>query len=120
VIKLVRLRLMDGSPVAVETTYLPSSLFPDFFALYTDQTPLYELLAKSYDQEVVRAEDVVEPVLIRANEARLFEIPVGSLAILIHRLAFNQQNRPIESTKSVFRGDLISFSIESTRERHER
>jgi GntR family transcriptional regulator len=39
VIKLVRVRLMDDKPFAVETTYLPSPLFPDFLALFTDQIP---------------------------------------------------------------------------------
>jgi GntR family transcriptional regulator len=120
VFKLVRMRLMDDNPVAVETTYLPSQLFPDFFAIYSDQVSLYDLLAEHYHQEAVRAEDVVTPVLIRPNDARLFEIPVGSLAILIQRLAFNPQNRPIESTKTVFRGDLVSFSIESIKESNER
>jgi len=120
VIKLVRVRLMDGNPFVVETTYLPSPLFPDFLALYTDQVALYDLLAKHYHHEVVRAEDIIEPVLIRPNEARIFEIPIGSLAFLIQRVAFNPQHRPLESTKSVFRGDLVNFSIETIKEVYER
>ncbi len=120
VIKLVRVRLIDGKPFAVETTYLPSPLFPDFLAVFTDQIPLYDLLAKHYDHEVVRAEDIIEPVLIRSNEARIFEIPVGSLAFLFQRLAYDAQDRPLESTKSVFRGDLVNFSIEMIKEENER
>lgn len=119
VIKLVRVRLLDGKPLAVETTYLPSPLFPDFQRVFTDQAALYDLMAKHYHHQVVRAEDTLEPVLIRTNEARIFEIPVGSLAFLIQRLAFDAQNRPLESTKSVFRGDLVNFSIESIREDYE-
>jgi GntR family transcriptional regulator len=119
VIKLVRVRLMDDKPFAVETTYLPSPLFPDFLALFTDQIPLYDLLAKHYQHQVVRAEDMLEPVLIRSYEARLFEIPVGSLAFLIQRLAYDSQDRPIESTKSVFRGDLVNFAIETKKEDYE-
>jgi len=119
VIRLVRVRLMDGKPFAVETTYLPSPLFPDFLALFTDQVPLYDLLAKRYHHVVVRAEDIIEPVLIRSNEAQIFEIPVGSLAFLIQRLAFDSQNRPLESTKSVFRGDLVNFSIETIKEEYD-
>jgi GntR family transcriptional regulator len=120
VIKLVRIRLMDSKPFIVETTYLPSPLFPDFLALFTDQIPLYDLLAKHYHHQVVRAEDIIEPVLIRPNEARIFEIPIGSLAFLIQRVAFDAQNRPLESTKSVFRGDLVNFSIETIKEEYER
>jgi GntR family transcriptional regulator len=119
VIRLVRIRLLDDKPFAVETTYLPSPLFPDFLRVFTDQVSLYELMARHYHCDVVRAEDMIEPVLIRPNEARIFEIPVGSLAFLIQRLAFDAENRPLESTKSVFRGDLVNFSIELKKEEHE-
>ena len=117
VIKLVRVRLIDGKPFAVETTYLPSPLFPDFLAVFTDQIPLYDILAEHYHHGVVRAEDIIEPVLIRPNEARIFEIPVGSLAFLFQRLAYDALGRPVESTKSVFRGDLVNFSVEMTNDK---
>jgi GntR family transcriptional regulator len=119
VIKLVRVRLIDDKPFAVETTYLPSPHFPDFLRVFTDQVPLYDLMAKHYHCEVVRAEDIIEPVLIRPNEARIFEIPVGSLAFLFQRLAYDSLGRPVESTKGVFRGDLVNFSIELIKEDYE-
>ena len=119
VIKLVRVRLMDDKPFVVETTYLPSPLFPDFLSFFTDQIPLYDLMATRYHHVVVRAEDIIEPVLIRPNEARIFEVPIGSLAFLIQRLAYDSQDRPLESTKSVFRGDLVNFSNETIKEYYE-
>jgi GntR family transcriptional regulator len=109
--RLVRTRLMDNLPFALETTYLPMYLFPNFLNDYQEHIPLYELLEQIYMQEVVRAEDIFEPVLINPFEARVLEIPVGSLGILVERISYNREEKPLEFTKSIFRGDLCSFSI---------
>jgi GntR family transcriptional regulator len=111
VARLVRIRLMDNLPIALETTYLPMYLFPNFLNEYSEYIPLYELLVKLYNQEVVRAEDIFEPILINPFEAKVLEIPVGSLGILVERTSYSPKEQPLEFTKSIFRGDLCSFFI---------
>lgn len=118
VIKLVRLRLMDNIPLVIETTFLPSAVFPNFLSVYTDHIPLYELLSKYYQQEVVRAQDLIHPILLRSYEANMLGVPAGALAFLFQRLAFNAAGQPLESTKSIVRSDLICISVEHIRERH--
>jgi len=111
VARLVRIRLMDNLPIALETTYLPMHLFSNFLSDYNERIPLYELLEQLYQQPVVRAEDIFEPVLINPFEAKMLEMPVGSLGILVERTSYNPQDIPLEFTKSIFRGDLCRFSI---------
>jgi GntR family transcriptional regulator len=112
VAKLTRIRLMDKLPVAVETSYLTIALLPGFLNRYTDQIALYELLENEFGQEIVQAEDILEAVLINPFESQVLEVPVGSMGIILERTGYTQEGMPLEYTKTVFRGDLCSFSIE--------
>jgi len=111
-VKLVRLRLMDTTPISVDTSYLPLDRFPDFMRLYQSSHSLYELMHSAFDNGPVRAHDMLQPVLISAFESQVLQVSEGSPAILVRRVAYNRDDVPIEFTKSVFRGDLCRFSIE--------
>lgn len=119
VIKLVRLRLMNDIPLGLDTTFLPSPLFPNFIARYEENISLYEMMEKYYGQNIARAQDLISPILLRSTEANLLEVPSGSLAFLFQRLAYNKTDQPLESTKSVIRSDLFCISIEFLRNENE-
>ncbi len=119
VIHLVRLRLMDKIPVAVDTSFLPMELFPDLISVYNDQLSLYEVMVSRYGREVVKAHDILSPVLIRPAEAVALQIPSGTIGIVVERTGFDAKDNPLEFTKMVFRGDLCNFSIEYTKESYD-
>jgi len=116
VVKLVRQLLMDENPIAIDTSYLPLSIFPELLSKYNDQIGLYGTLKDAYMLEISRAIDIIEPVLINPFESKLLETPVGSLGIALYRTGFGKADVPLEYTRSVFRGDLCSFSIEFSKE----
>ncbi len=118
VIHLIRLRLMDKIPVAVDTSYLPMELFPDLITVYNDQLSLYEVMMSRYGREVVKAHDILGPVLVKPSEASVLEIPTGTIGFIVERTGFDAEGTPLEFTKMVFRGDLCNFSIDYTKESH--
>ena len=118
VIKLVRLRLMDNTPIVLETTFLPALSFPNFLSIYSEEISLYNLLAIHYQQEIVKALDFISPILLRSDEANLLEAPTGSMAFLFQRLASNSEGKPLESTKSVVRSDNVCISVEYKKENY--
>ncbi len=118
IVRLVRLRLMDQTPVSIETSYLPLAFFPDLISVYNDQLSLYEVMLMRYGHEVVKARDVMAPVLIKPFEANALEIPVGTLGIMVERTGLDAGETPLEFTKMIFRGDLCSFTIDYTKETH--
>ena len=120
VAKLVRVRLMDKTPVAVDTSYLPARYFPDLLSVYNDRLSLYEVMRDRYKQEPVRARDILSPALINPYEFKALEIPVGTLGIMIERIGYGAEDIPLEFTKMVFRGDLCNFSIVFTKESYDR
>ncbi len=119
VVRLTRLRLMDGIPVSTETSYLPLELFPDLIAIYKDHLSLYEVMLSHYEHEVVKAHDVMGPILIKPSEANVLEIPVGTLGFLVERTGFDANDTPLEYTKMVFRGDLCNFTIDYKKETYD-
>lgn len=112
VAKLVRLRLIDGIPLAVDTSLLPLALFPDLIRDDHSQGSLYTLLTEKYGTEPVRAREFFEPVLINAFEAEVLHVPIGSAAMLAERIAYSAADIPIEFNRSVLRGDICRFSID--------
>jgi GntR family transcriptional regulator, N-acetylglucosamine utilization regulator len=116
VIHLVRLRLMDKVPVAIDTSFLPKEFFPDLITVYNDQLSLYEVMASRYDHEVVKAHDILGPVLIKPDEANALEVPVGTIGVIVERTGLDAAGVPLEFTKMIFRGDLCNFSIDYSKE----
>lgn len=112
VAKIVRLRLIDRTPIAIETSLLPLHLFPRLIDEYDEKDSLYRLLTEDYGNGPLRAHDVLEPVLINAFESGILGVPVGAPGILMERTAYGRQDVPIEHTKSIFRGDMCRFSID--------
>jgi len=114
--KLVRLRLMDKIPVAVDTSYLPARYFPDLFSTYHDRLSLYEVMRDRYHREIIRAHDILSPALINPSESKALEVPIGTLGVMIERTGYSAEDIPLEFTKMVFRGDLCNFSMVFTKE----
>src|SRR5918996_3947670 len=68
---LERLRLASGEPYLLEQVHLPAERFPGLLASDLEHGSLYESLSTRYATQVVRAREALEPVLLRAREARL-------------------------------------------------
>lgn len=116
VAKVVRLRMVDDIPLAVDTSYLPLALFPGILEDDLDQTALYDLMTHKYNVEPIRAREYLEPALINAYEAEVLEVPVGAPAMLIARTAYGANDVPLEFNKSVIRGDMCRFYIDMLKE----
>ena len=68
---LERLRLAVGEPLLLEMVHLPAERFPGLLASDLEHGSLYELLTARYGTEIARPRETLEPVLLKAREARL-------------------------------------------------
>ena len=109
---LERLRLASGTPMLLEMVHLPAERFPGLLQADLEHQSLYDLLAKRYRTPVARAHETLEPVLLRAREARLLRLKAGSLALLVEGLAFSIDGVPIEHGLTYVRGDLSRYYVE--------
>jgi len=110
VIDLVRVRLADGEPILLETSFLSHKRFPGLEnATELASRSLYEWLGTHYQTSVTVMDQTLEPVLLTAAEAQHLEAQTGTPAMLSKVIAFSSEGVPIEYSWSVTRGDKCRF-----------
>jgi GntR family transcriptional regulator len=114
---LLRLRLAEGIPLLLEHIAFPLELCPMLLsepaageADLAAQT-LYDVFAAAAGIQVVRAREVLRPVLLTGYEARLLGVPGGVPAFEVERASFAAE-RPIEWRQTLLRGDQFSFVVD--------
>jgi GntR family transcriptional regulator len=113
-VEIVRVRLADGEPFAVERSSFPADRFRAL--LECDLTgSLYELLG---DDAPVRAVERIEPVLADADDAAALGLRVGAPLMLVDRVAYDSAGLVVETARDVFRGDrtrIVAWTSELVR-----
>ena len=113
-VEIVRVRLADGEPFAVERSSFPADRFRGL--LHCDLTgSLYELLG---DDAPVRAVERIEPVLADADDAAALGLRVGVPLMLVDRIAYDDAGLVVETARDVFRGDrtrIVAWTSELVR-----
>jgi GntR family transcriptional regulator len=103
-VEIVRVRLADGEPLALERSRFPAERFGGLLEL--DLTgSLYELLGEHFDAAPVRSVERIEPVLAGDDEAAELAVAPGAPLMLVHRTAYDAAGLVVEVARDVFRGD---------------
>ena len=101
VIKIARLRLADGNPLIIETSYIPYRLAPLLIEEDLEHGSLYFLLSRKYRLHITDAEETYESIIVNAEEAKLLQCTPFSPGFFIERLAFLESGTPVEYSHSV-------------------
>jgi len=116
-IEIVRVRLADGEPFALERSSFPADRFRGLLDL--DLTgSLYDLLDEHFDAAPVRAVERIEPVLADSDEAAALGLRVGAPLMLVDRVAYDDEGLAVETARDVFRGDrtrIVAWTSELAR-----
>jgi GntR family transcriptional regulator len=107
-----RLRAAAGEPLLLEQVHLPAEQFPGLLASDLEHGSLYDLLTARYGTRIVRARESLEPVLLRAREARLLGQKARTPALQIEGIAYSDRGIPVEFARSYVRGDRTRYYIE--------
>ncbi|KQS66282.1 GntR family transcriptional regulator [Modestobacter sp. Leaf380] len=100
---LRRLRLADEAPMSVDDGWYAADVAPDLDA--HDLTgSVYTLLGEVYGATVDRAEQSVRATAADPDTAVLLGLPAGAPVLAFDRVA-RSGGRPVEHTRSVYRGD---------------
>jgi GntR family transcriptional regulator len=112
VFRAYRLRTLNQEAVMLEDLTVPGFIFPDFDHHDISSRSLYEILATEYQISISQAQQSLEPVIASEYEAHLLGIDAGAPMMLERRLAFDEQGRPVEYSKDLYRGDRFRFITE--------
>jgi GntR family transcriptional regulator len=109
VILLVRVRLADGEPLALETVFLPFALFPDLLRHDFSSESLYDLLEREYQLTLVLAEQTITAALADAREADALGLQLPAAVLKLQRLTQRADGVPIAFMRSTYRGDRYTL-----------
>ncbi|MEW9031340.1 MAG: GntR family transcriptional regulator [Planifilum fimeticola] len=109
---LKRLRCAGEEPIMLETSHLPQHRVSRIEQADLENRSLYDYLEQKHGILVTRAKEIFEPVLIRDYESRYLRVPEGYPALLLDRIAYDSQGRPVEFCRSIVRGDRCRFYTE--------
>ena len=107
-----RLRLINREPLLLERLTIPVHRFPELERHDLSNRSLYEIMETEYGVLVVRARQSLEPVIATEYEAELLGVQHGAPLMLERRLAFDQDDQPVEHGKDLYRGDRFRFITE--------
>ncbi len=105
VYKIERLRIIDNTPFAFETVYIPKKVCKDLSYEKLKDNSLYSLLEGRYNQEIKNANQIINPVLLNKKEAKILNRNINLPSLRFDRVAFNQNDEAIEYTISYILSD---------------
>ncbi|WP_122820130.1 GntR family transcriptional regulator [Varibaculum vaginae] len=108
IIKVVRLRLANGEPLALLTNYLPLEVAPSDKELRSGG--LYDMMRRRGD-EVFSAQQTISARKASAEEAKTLQEPRGTAILNMRRISYNQSGTPIEIGDHVYRASRYKFTI---------
>ncbi|MET8579934.1 GntR family transcriptional regulator [Streptomyces collinus] len=109
VLRIERLRLASGDPMAIETTHLSGRRFPGLRQWLTTYPSLYTALAEVYGVHLAEADETIETSLSTPREAHLLATDVGLPMLLLSRHSRDADGTPVEWVRSVYRGSRYKF-----------
>jgi len=115
VFELVRLRIVDDTPVSLETAYLPCARFEGIQKYNFERLSLYGVLERKYGVVPDSGSEEISLTFADATEAELLQVSEGEALFYLKGITWDEHGDPIEWIKSVSRTDKLSFAGRLTR-----
>lgn len=118
-VRITRLRFADELPMVHETVLIIDERFPGIVDRLHKTESRYDVYEKGYEVRPARAEQTLEAVIVTTEEANHLGVPAGAPALMIEGVLYDQDDRPVEIMKSVYRADRYKVYLERTRREFE-
>ena len=117
VTEVVRLRSVQGVPIMLVTTYVPTAVCPALVEVDLANQSLYAVLESQYGLYIARGRRTIQAVLADGQEAKLLEVNKGAALFRLDSISFTSDGTPIEYYFAYHRGDRSQFEVELIRSR---
>lgn len=115
VIRIRRLRLVQGEPLLLVTSYIPRQRCPGLAEDDLESHSLYELLEREYGLQLARGRRYIEAVAASDQEAQLLGVAKGAPLLYLRSVTYLTDGRPVEYYEAKHRGDRSRFEVELIR-----
>ncbi|MFU0790216.1 MULTISPECIES: GntR family transcriptional regulator [Virgibacillus] len=110
-IRIERLRLADGEPIALMFNYLREKYVPGLLNKGLTRESLYEELEENYNIVLIEAQEQIKARLATDLEASALKIPPGEAVLHINRTSFLKSGIPFEMVEMINRADRYEYYI---------
>jgi GntR family transcriptional regulator len=110
VMQIRRIRMADDVAISLDETYLPMDLGRKVVANDLAVYPIFSLLEGKYDTPLLEADYRLEAIAADPLVAETLGIEVKSPILLIERVSYSLDQRPVDYEKLFYRGDKIRLS----------
>jgi GntR family transcriptional regulator len=111
ILRLHRLRLGDGTPMALEESNIPLKHYPGIERIDFAKSSLYAVLRDHYGVRAAWADEVLEALPATREDADLLSIPKAAIMLSISRIIMTTDEIPIEVATSRYCGTRYRASI---------
>ncbi len=115
IVRLDRLRLGDGSPVAFDRTYLPLRFGRLLGRERLEEETIYHQLRTQYGIRVVSGSFVIEAGLASSEIAHHLGTERNSPLLIVRRTSYTDPNQPVYFQERSYRADRVCYRLELTR-----
>ncbi len=112
---ITRVRWIDGTPVSVEMTYLPTALGERLHGADLAGRDIFAIVETDYAIALGHADLQLEAILADAELAAALHVAPGSPILRIERLTHDAQGHPIDFEYLHFRGDTFQYRLQLAR-----
>jgi GntR family transcriptional regulator len=116
VLKVERVRLGDGAPMGLQTSYY---ILPEGQVISVEELEefgsIYRILQEKFHLIPTEADETLEVTVAAPREAELLQVKVGSPLLLSERTTYSQFRNVIEFVKILYRGDRYRYYAKLTR-----
>ena len=103
-VQVRRLLLAQDAPVVLDDIWLPGPLFKGLTSekLAGYRGPMYRLFETEFGVRMIRAEEKIRAVAAAASEAELLDVHPGAPLLLVERLSFTYDDKPVEYRRGLY------------------
>jgi GntR family transcriptional regulator len=109
---IVRIRKLEGTPVIVETSYIPKKIAPGIGGLNLGKLSIYNILENEYNKKIAYAREYLDPSVTDEYYSKLLKVRKGTPVFITERITYTIDEKPIEYRISTIRSDKFRFSVE--------
>jgi GntR family transcriptional regulator len=102
---LRRLRLADGTPIAVQAAYLRHSLCPTLLQYDLENHSMYDILREQFGLKLASARMSVEAILADEEMSTLLGTRLPAALLVTEQLTLLGNEKTLEFVRSTYRGD---------------
>lgn len=116
VYEIKRVRYIKDIPLSFHSSYIPKDCCPDLLVKGYDyeQCQLCDILKEDYGVEQDKMVETLEIVQAKTGDAQILDVKRNYPLIHLENIVYARDDRPMEYSSVLFRGDKIKIEISNT------